>query len=145
MHYQKILIQVEHNSSAEKVVKYGCDLAAQLGASVLLMSVLDPEGMPDMFLSQDSLEESLYLKEKAAMNTFLETLTTTYGGTVSSEFLIGEGPIKDTVLKIAVEHQVQLIVCGTHGRKGLNRFLHGSIAEEVLRDSQVPLFIVPIH
>jgi len=45
---------------------------------------------------------------------------------------------------MAEEWDAQLIVAGTHGRKGLNRLLMGSMAEGVLRGSKVPVFIVPI-
>jgi nucleotide-binding universal stress UspA family protein len=48
----------------------------------------------------------------------------------------------DSILAAAVEHRADLVVMSTHGRGGLGRFLYGSVADEVLRGSDVPVLLV---
>jgi len=67
-----------------------------------------------------------------------------YANGIDTEIFAPAGEVKKTVLRMAEEWDAQLIVAGTHGRKGLNRLLMGSMAEGVLRGSKVPVFIVPI-
>jgi nucleotide-binding universal stress UspA family protein len=50
--------------------------------------------------------------------------------------------VPDGILAYASEHDVDLIVMGTHGRRGVRRFLMGSVAEEVVRRSNCPVFTV---
>ena len=49
------------------------------------------------------------------------------------QYLLAEGKPAPEILRVATEAKCDLIVMGTHGRTGLNRFIMGSVAEEVLR------------
>ena len=52
------------------------------------------------------------------------------------------GRSHDEILKYAREHAVDLVVCGTHGRRGLNHLIMGSVAERVLRLAPCPVLTV---
>lgn len=52
------------------------------------------------------------------------------------------GPIAEAILDLVLSEQVDLIVMGTHGRHGLEKFLMGSVAEAVLRASPTPVLLV---
>ncbi len=64
------------------------------------------------------------------------------GMPVRVEVLPGDA-IADTILQAAQEWNVDMIVVGTHGRRGLSRLVLGSVAEAVLRRSTVPVVVVP--
>jgi nucleotide-binding universal stress UspA family protein len=51
-------------------------------------------------------------------------------------------PVSDVILREAKRAKADLVVMGTHGRRGLNRLLLGSDAERVLRQSNVPVLLV---
>ncbi len=53
-----------------------------------------------------------------------------------------EAQIGECIVKKAIEYQSELIVCGTHGRRGMSRLLLGSDAEYVVRHSPVPVLLV---
>jgi nucleotide-binding universal stress UspA family protein len=57
---------------------------------------------------------------------------------------IEEGKPSEKVLKVAEEWGADLIVCGTHGRKGFEHLLMGSVAERLIRHSTIPLLVIPI-
>jgi nucleotide-binding universal stress UspA family protein len=51
----------------------------------------------------------------------------------------------DEILKYASRHDIDLIVCGTHGRRGWNHLVMGSVAENVVRLAPCPVLTVPAH
>ena len=53
------------------------------------------------------------------------------------------GDFGDTIIDVATEINADIIVMGTHSRRGLEKILMGSVAEKVLRKSAVPMFIIP--
>ena len=58
------------------------------------------------------------------------------------ETVLIEGNAAREILRVAEEHHCSLIVLGTHGRTGLSRVLLGSVAEEVIRHSRIPVLTV---
>lgn len=143
MSYKRILIVTDDNPSALKAVKCGYELARQLKARVALLNVVDKalaEGNVDAGIFPDEAARRL----KKEMETFLEKMEKEYGKGTDTERFAPDGEVKETILQMAKEWKADLIVAGTHGRKGLSRLLEGSMAEGVLRDSTVPVFIVPM-
>ena len=143
MNFKRILIVAADNPSSLKAVKYGYALARQLKAKVGLTGVIDQvlaEGNTDAGVFPEEAAQKL----KLDMEELLHHLQNDYGKGLETEIFAPKGLIKDTVLQMAKEWNADLIVAGTHARKGLNRLLMGSIAEDVLRDSTVPVFIVPM-
>ena len=57
--------------------------------------------------------------------------------------VVRNGDFGETILKTAKELNVDIIVMGTHSRRGLEKILMGSVAENVLHHSLIPLFIIP--
>jgi len=57
--------------------------------------------------------------------------------------VIKEGEVAETILKIAKELNVDIIVMGSHSRKWLENILLGSETEEVLKKTTIPLYIIP--
>jgi len=58
------------------------------------------------------------------------------------EVLVRDGPPAETILQVARELKVDRVVVGTHGRKGLQHLLLGSVAERVARHAEVPVLVV---
>lgn len=88
---------------------------------------------------QDQLQESL-----AGGRRFLESFVTTTLGANAAEVekVVVEGVAADRILAQAAKTNAGLIVMGTHGRSGWNRWTLGSVAERVLRESSVPVLTV---
>src|SRR5690606_9291538 len=57
--------------------------------------------------------------------------------------VVKEGDFGEQILATAAEMNADIIVMGTHSRRGLEKILVGSVAEKVLRHSTIPLFIIP--
>ena len=64
---------------------------------------------------------------------------------VEAHPLTVQGMAAESVLDHAQRLGVDLIVIGTHGRQGLKRLLVGSVAQEIVKRSVVPVIVVPMH
>lgn len=64
------------------------------------------------------------------------------GATVSGRIVVG-GRVHEAIVDVAKEDGADIIVMGTHGRTGLARTMIGSVADRVLRHSEVPVLMVP--
>ncbi len=63
-------------------------------------------------------------------------------GVLAVQEALAEGEPAEEIIKYAQSHDIDLIVMGTHGRRGLGRVFLGSVAEEVVRSSDVPVMTV---
>lgn len=66
------------------------------------------------------------------------------GRTIETQTLVGE-PVADQILGLAHASGAGLVVLGTHGSRGVERLLLGSVADKVIRTSDVPVLVAPIH
>lgn len=133
----------DDSPSSLKAIRYGYELAAKLNAKVALAGVVDEalaEGNVDAGVFPDQAAHDL----KKSTKDFLSHMKEDYGKDIDTEFFTPEGEVKETILNLAKEWEATLIVAGTHGRKGLNRLLMGSVAEGILRDSNIPVMVVPM-
>lgn len=152
---KKVLIALDYNPTAQKVAETGFSLAKSLNAEVTLLHVIaDPvfystaayspimgfEGY--MAMRPAILENVEGLKE--ASHRYLEK-TKHHLGDENIQILVKEGDFASTILETAKELEADFIILGSHSQKWLENILIGSVAEKVLRQTSIPLFIVPIR
>lgn len=121
------------------------ELAQQVGAHLTLLSVvvdlrIAPHGAPfapaisSPDLAQEVRHATLVLDEqRAALGDEVEVRTEVVAGT----------DVAQAICAWAVKHDVDLIAISTHGRKGLRHLALGSVAEQVIRKSEIP--VVSFH
>ena len=143
MQNERILIVADDSPSSIKAIKYGFQLAARLKARVGLIGVVDG-ALAIGNVDAGVFPEQAAFELKKSMKAFLGHMASDYGKGIDAELFTPEGEVKETVLQLANEWEATLIVAGTHGRKGLNRLLMGSIAESILRDAHIPVVVVPM-
>ncbi len=143
MKNERILIVADDSASSLKAVKYGFQLAGRLKAKVGLIGVVDG-ALAIGNVDAGVFPEQAAFELKKSMKQFLEHMVKDYGQGIDAELFTPEGEVKETILRLAKEWDATLIVAGTHGRKGLNRLLMGSVAESILRDAHVPVIVVPM-
>lgn len=144
MKIDKILIVADDSISSQKAIRYGFRMAGELGARVMLLSVIEPEeaaGNPDAGIFPD---DALLTASKHA-ELFLNAMKTEYGGSVDTEMATPVGEIQKMVVETAKKWGAGLIVAGTHGRTGISRLFLGSISESIIHHSPIPVCVVPLH
>jgi len=138
--YDKIMIATDGSKQVEKAVEAAVQLAKITGARLYAVYVIASAGYtPRNFGWEESLREILEAEAKKAV-TFVEEAGKVSG--VKVEPVILEGHPADRIMKFAEQEDMDLIVMGTLGRTGLDRFLLGSIAENVVRHSKTPVMVV---
>ena len=151
---KKILIALDYNPTAQKIAEAGYELAKSMNAQIILMHVVadytyyssldySPIMGFDQFSNLGAVQIDSAMELEKAANEYLEKSKTHLGDT-SIKTLVKDGDTGDAILEAAENLDVDLIVLGSHSRRGLDKILMGSVAEKVLRHSKIPLFIIPI-
>jgi nucleotide-binding universal stress UspA family protein len=140
--YKKILMPTDGSACSQKAITTGLDLARTMGASVTFMYAVEGIGST-LWVSPESVPYGLELIEdlkrvgKEALSKASE-LATAAG--ISAETRLVEARPVEAILAEAKNHD--LIVMGTHGRSGLDRFMMGSVTEAVLHRSDKPVLVL---
>ena len=140
--FEKILIATDGSVHSERAARFGIELARLSGSKVTAIYVADISRMAhlpdDMLLF--SIRE-LLIKEGNEAVEFIEKLA--IEGGVTCDKVVAEGIPSDEILDYASAEGISIIVLGNVGRTGLDKFLLGSVAEKIVRNSKIPVLIVP--
>lgn len=144
--YQSILVPLDGSEPSLGGLRHAIDIAREAKATLHLVHVID--SFPMMFeLSSQGGIESMSQSLRRWAEGMLETgrrQAAEQG--VQAEVILREltqGRVADVIIEVAKEASCDLIVLGTHGRRGLRRLMLGSDAEAVARTSTVPVLLVP--
>ncbi len=141
MEFHKILIAIDKSDSAEKVAQQGLQLAKQFGSEIALVSIVDSNlNDDDDEATPKEIEAMLDYNFNASQNRIIDKV---FKGFKVLTF-VEKGKPAAIILKIAEKWNADVIVMGTHGRKGLSHLLMGSVAEEVIRNSTRTCVVIPI-
>jgi len=150
---KKVLIALDYDPTAQKVAETGYNVAKSMDAEVILLHVItDPayyamvEYSPIMGFAGDMDMGPLQMDSveglKKASTYFLEK-SRHHLGDDKIQIMVKDGDFADSILKAAKETHADIIVMGTHSRKWLENIVIGSVTEEVMHHTSIPLLIVP--
>jgi nucleotide-binding universal stress UspA family protein len=139
------------------VLCHALELSKQFDAKVDIVHVIEPmgifaESILDIFLPQEDLDHL----RKEGVQDVMGTIKERISDTMASEFtgdddesFLGEisvvrGQAADSILEYADDHNIDMIVMGTHGEHGEMVGGLGSVASKVLQRSSVPVLMVPL-
>lgn len=137
-----ILVPVDFSDTSEKALDYAVDLAKQLGAKVVVMHAyeLPVYGFPDgAFVATVEMATRIMNGAQAGLQAEVDKRK---ASGVEMKTVLRQGIPVDEVHSVADEVHADLIVVGTHGRRGLARALLGSVAENVIRTSMRPVLAI---
>jgi len=143
--YQRILVPVDGSGTARRGLEEAIALAKALKSAIRLVHVVTP--LPELYppLSQRAAQEFID-QLRSSGESILHDATTAVrsaGVAVDSRLIDALGAqAGERIIEQAAAWPAQLIVCGTHGRRGVRRLLVGSDAEHILRHSSVPVLLV---
>ncbi|QLH80233.1 universal stress protein [Halosimplex pelagicum] len=141
--YDDILLPTDGSEATTAAVDHVGRLAEVHGATVHVLSVVDTRNRfesPSSGLAPDAWLASERERARQAVDEAVETLP----GDVPAERVVEEGVPKSAILGYVEENGPDLVVMGTHGRTGLDHYLIGSVAENVVRESPVPVTTVRV-
>jgi nucleotide-binding universal stress UspA family protein len=139
--FTKILIATDGSEYTKNAVDYGIDLAKNTGAKIHAVYVVDTAAFAS--IPMDAAWESMYglLRQEGDEATkYIADKAEALGLEVDRNTI--EGHPADEIIKYAEKNSMSIIVMGTLGKSGLDRFLLGSVAEKVVRNSKIPVLVV---
>ncbi|GAB7008586.1 universal stress protein [Halorubrum trueperi] len=146
--YERILIPTDGSDVAKAAVDHALDLAERYDAEVHALYVVDIDSVNLSLgteqvdrLRQGRFGEMEELKERADEATGAVAASGDERGIDVVEHVSGGRPHK-LIADYAEDHEMDLIVMGSHGRAGVRRALLGSVTERTLRSTHVPILVV---
>ena len=151
---KKVLIALDYYPSAQKVAEVGFTMAKSMDAEVILLHVItepvyysSADFSPIMGFSGYSDAFALPIENNdeiiKASFVFLDK-TKKHLGDKSITTMVEDGKFSEVILKVAKKEHVDIIIMGSHSQKWLENIVMGSVTEDVLRKTTIPLFIVPV-
>ena len=135
---RRIVLATDLSPASEGATRQAIDLARDLKANLLIISVIDPavrgapggrvERMDQRRAGRESAAQQLVLRGRQAG--------------VHVSFLVWEGEPGPSIVEAAHAEGADLIVVGSHGRGRVGRFLIGSVSDHVIRNATAPVLIV---
>ncbi len=140
----RILLAVDESKSSQQAVEKIAQQFRRENAEVRILHVLEPvspAAPPQMAAGYAPELEALAKPARELLARAAKSLT---DAGFKTETVLREGDIRETILDIAQEWKADLIVIGSHGRSGIQRFLLGSVTESVARHAPCSVEIVRV-
>lgn len=141
MDFKHILVPTDFGEPSVRAVNLGIDLAAKFGAKLTLFHAYE---IPLYAYPQaESIVVDLFTPiEQAAREQLNSTLASVQQKLPQAKAILRSGVPWREILSAAEEVRADLVVMGTHGRRGVSHALLGSVAEKIVRLSPVPVLTV---
>jgi nucleotide-binding universal stress UspA family protein len=143
--YGRILVPIDGSETSSRGIDEAIRLARQLNSGVRLIHVIDPLALVSEAASSINAGQRIGAARVRGNDILTEGMSRLRAAGVEADSVIveaTEGPVGKYVVENARECQADLIVCGTHGRRGIRRVLMGSDAEYIVRHADVPVLLV---
>lgn len=132
-----ILLATDLSSASAPAEELAFELATRLDGRLLLVSVIDPRGLSLPGGRRQRMDQAREARQAAAQGI----VDRGHRLGVSIRTLIWEGDPGEAIIEAASAESVDLIVVGSHQRRGVDRLVMGSVSERVVRTSPVPVVV----
>lgn len=152
-----ILVATDFSDTAAAALRHAASLAQLSGAKITLLHVIFAEKINETLLGLDALEylaraadegargpgDAFDRLRDAGKSKLAEAIKTLPEPRPTIEAVVAEGRPSVEIASYAAAHDVDLIVLGTHGRGPIGKAFLGSVADNVLRQAEIPVMVVP--
>jgi len=143
--FKNLLLPTDGSHGVMNALNCAVGIALKFDAKIHVLFVVEPPSLIFDYRGFGGLAEKEIIENLRQEGEHIVERTTKLireAGIEVVEGVVREGSPATTILQYVKENKIDLIVMGTHGRRGLNRILLGSVAEEVVRTSDVPVMTV---
>ncbi|MGE0873209.1 MAG: universal stress protein [Burkholderiales bacterium] len=143
--YKRILVPVDGSASANRGLQEALRLARNQKARLVLLHVVEEQFVTQAAEAMVFSEKLFEAMRASGRKVLARAEALARKGGVKALAVLRESvtvPVADMVVREARRQRADLIVIGTHGRRGLTRAVMGSDAEDVVRSSPVPVLLV---
>jgi len=140
MMYKKILVPTDGSEFAKKAQKHALFLASVSGAELIAVSVTENNFVNGLPLDDEVCQLNQILKERSEEN--LAEFDKLNDDDLKITHVIKEGSPAKCILEVAADEDVDLIVMGSSGKSGFDRFIMGSVADKVVNSAKCAVLVV---
>lgn len=142
--FKKILACLDGSELAEQILPYAVDQALRFDSQLVLFYVLGPDELPAAAgIGAEELMKK-QIQAEAEVRAYLENLAgqLSRDNNLSVESVTASGSVGETIIDYARRNGVGLIAIATHGQSGARRLVFGSVADFLLRNSNIPMLVI---
>jgi nucleotide-binding universal stress UspA family protein len=145
--YKRILVPIDGSDSAKAGLREAIKLAKNVNAKLRLLHVIDETAMIQYAEAPIYTTDMMRILEDQGRKVLATALAETQRAGIEANTILDKkmGAVADAIVDQARAWPAQIIVLGTHGRRGIARLMMGSDAESVVRTSPVPVLLVNTH
>lgn len=137
---RNILFATDFSSSSEAALPYALAIARRYASRIYLAHVIRPDAY--QLVAPEAMSAVLDQTRSYAEEQMARLLVSGRLRGVPHQVLIGQGEFWPVLSGVIEQHEIDLIVAGTHGRTGIQKLLLGSVAEEIFRLATCPVLTV---
>ena len=139
----KVLIALDYDPTAKKVAEAGYAMAKAMGAEVILLHVVENLIAYSLsYLNMGPLQLDTVVELKDASQQFLNK-TKLLLGDVTVQTVVREGDFANSIIEAVIEFDIDILVMGSLSKRWLEDIIRGSVTEQVMKKTPIPVFIVP--
>ena len=142
MEIKKIVVPVDFQRNTNKIVEYAVYVAKQLSADIDFCHVIEPFTMGDMMIGSPSLNDLDNKRRLDAEERMANLIEDNEPSNRNCQGAVLLGEIVGEIINYAKDKNADMIIIGTHGTKGLEKILLGSVAERVVKKSNCPCLVM---
>ena len=140
--FRRISVALDRSDAAQEAFAVALQLAKTERAELGVCSVVDPIVIAGTSLPSPAMDLVIRDMEVEARRLVTEAVERAHQAGIRASGHAGNGLPAFELLRYADAFNADLIVIGTHGRRGFKHFLLGSVAEEILREASIPVLVV---
>ena len=141
--YKKILLPTDGSYFAEKAEEHALFLAEASGAEILAISVVETSFLSGLRSDENVSQINNMLKKEAMKNLEkVEKMKEDTNHDIKTVLKVGEGSPAAVILDTIEKENIDLVVMGSSGKSGFDRFIMGSVAEKVVNSAECSVLVV---
>ena len=141
--FKRILYPVDLSESSDKMIPYVQAVAQKLDAAIhILFAARAFEYFSSIYVPYPSISRFENEVIKGAEKRMYEFVDEHFNEYPHTKAVVVAGDASEEIINYIQEHHIDLVIMGTHGRKGMDKILFGSVAERVLKTSPVPVMVI---
>ena len=140
MMYKKILVPTDGSEFAVKAQRHALFLAKVSGAEIVAVSVTENNFVNGLPLDDEVYQLNQILNERSEEN--LKEFDKLNEDNIKVTHVVREGSPAKVILEVSKEENVDLIVMGSSGKSGFDRFIMGSVADKVVNSAKCAVLVV---
>ncbi len=143
-HVERILVPLDHSAGTDAIVDFAAVIARGMGSKITLLHVYEPPNEMVGVVPGATVTGEVAAEQDAGAALLDRAETRVRAAGIAVDRLVERAaPAAAAIVHHAARGSYDLVVMGTHGRRGVERLLLGSTAEHVMRDAPCP--VVAVH